>query len=279
MYGMKNIFDCHNHCQFSFDGKRTTVEESARAARAKGLGGIAFTDHYDMFVPNSPEEDEPVSAQTFDIPGQQEEIDRVQALFGDSLKILKGLELGMNENSRKEILAVLSRHSFDQVIASVHYLEDSDPYYGTYFGGKDWKQAYGKYLETIYTEMTVLGDFDIVGHYDYVARYAPYPQDGIFYRDFSDIFDSMFRYLIENGKGFEINTKSCKGGHGRKTSLDKDLLLRYREMGGEIITLGSDSHDADKVAEDFQAHASLLRSLGFRWTSHYEKRQLVQLPL
>ena len=87
MYGMKNIFDCHNHCQFSFDGKRTTVEESARAARAKGLGGIAFTDHYDMFVPNSPEEDEPVSAQTFDIPGQQEEIDRVQALFGDSLKI------------------------------------------------------------------------------------------------------------------------------------------------------------------------------------------------
>ena len=77
----------------------------------------------------------------------------------------------------------------------------------------------------------------------------------------------------------EINTKSCTGGHGRKTFLDRDVLLRYRQMGGEIITLGSDSHDAANVAEDFEAHAALLRSLGFRWTSHYEKRQLVQLPL
>ena len=112
-----------------------------------------------------------------------------------------------------------------------------------------------------------------------MARYAPYPQDGIVYRDFSDIFDTLFRYLVENGKGLEINTKSCNGSRGRKTSIDKDVLIRYKELGGEIISLGSDSHDAEKVADGFQMHADMLKSLGFRWTSHYEKRQLVQLPL
>lgn len=276
---MKNLFDTHNHCQFSFDGKRTTVEASAASALAKGLGGIAFTDHCDIFVSCMPGTEASAVLQDFDIPGQQAEIDRVQSMFGDSLKILKGIEFGININCRQELSDILKSHSFDQVIASVHYLDNSDPYYGGYFIGKDCKKAYGTYLETIYTEAVALKDFDIIGHYDYVARYAPYPQDGILYREFSDIFDTLFHYLIENGKGLEINTKSCTGGHGRKTFLDRDVLLRYRQMGGEIITLGSDSHDAANVAEDFEAHAALLRSLGFRWTSHYEKRQLVQLPL
>lgn len=276
---MKNLFDTHNHCQFSFDGKRTTVEASAASALAKGLGGIAFTDHCDIFVSCMPGTEDSAVPQDFDIPGQQAEIDRVQSMFGDSLKILKGIEFGININCRQELSDILKSHSFDQVIASVHYLDNSDPYYGGYFIGKDCKKAYGTYLETIYTEAVALKDFDIIGHYDYVARYAPYPQDGILYREFSDIFDTLFHYLIENGKGLEINTKSCTGGHGRKTFLDRDVLLRYRQMGGEIITLGSDSHDAANVAEDFEAHAALLRSLGFRWTSHYEKRQLVQLPL
>ena len=276
---MKNIFDTHNHCQFSFDGKRTTIERSVASAYEKGLGGIAFTDHYDIFVPNVPEGDDPIPAQNFDIAGQQKDIDRVQNIYGDSIRLLKGIEIGMNINCRDTVAETMSRHSFDQVIASIHYLEDSDPFYGGYFIGKDWKQAYGTYLETIYEEMVALADFDIIGHYDYVARYAPYPQDSIRYKDFSDIFDQMFRYLIDNGKGLEINTKSCSGTRGRKTVLDEALLLRYRQMGGEVITLGSDSHDPEKVADGFENQILQLRALGFRWTSHYENRQLVQNPL
>lgn len=276
---MKNLFDAHNHCQFSFDGKQTTVELSSKAAYEKGLGGIVFTDHCDIFVPQECLDYESVQPQDFDIAGQQAEIDRVQALFGEEFRVLKGIEIGMNDSSRDEINVVLAGHCFDQVIASIHYLENSDPYYGGFFTGRDWKNAYGTYLETIYKEIVALKDFDIIGHYDYVARYAPYPVDSIRYRDFSDIFDTIFRYLIENGKGLEINTKSSNGGYGRKTVLDHEVLLRYRELGGEIISLGSDSHAPANVAESFAENAAMLRSLGFRWSSHYEKRQLVQLPL
>ena len=45
-----------------------------------------------------------------------------------------------------------------------------------------------------------MGDFDVMGHYDYVARYAPYPQASILYKDFSDILDEMLTYLAQEGK-------------------------------------------------------------------------------
>ena len=276
---MKNLFDTHNHCQFSFDGKRTTIESSARSAYEKGLAGICFTDHYDFFVPDVNAEIETINPQIFDISGQQAEIDRVQGLHDDGFKVLKGIEIGMSEESREQTRQILTDNSFDQIIASIHYLEKSDPYYGGYFRGKDCIQAYGTYLETLYSEAVILKDFDIVGHYDYVARYAPFALDSLTYKDFGDIFDTLFRYLIENGKGLEINTKSCQGTKGRKTTIDRNVLLRYREMGGEIISLGSDSHDAENVADGFAENAAMLKSLGFRWTSHYENRQLVQLPL
>ena len=194
-------------------------------------------------------------------------------------QILKGIEIGMYEECHEPIRRTLEENSFDQVLASVHYIEQTDPYYGGYYEGKEWKEAYGRYLETIYREMTWLKDFDIMGHYDYIVRYASYPQTSIRYRDFSDLFDEMFRYLIHEGKALEINTKSYEGHRGRIVELDHDVLLRYREMGGEIISLGSDSHEPSRVGASFANHAALLKSLGFRWSAHYESRKLVQLPL
>lgn len=272
------MVDTHNHCEFSFDGKRTTAHRSAQSAFEKGLDGIVFTDHYDIYIPDVPGEELP-KPQDFDITAQQNELERINSLFPDSFKVLKGIEIGLNPNSVQQARSIIENHTFDQVIASVHYLEDSDPYYGAYFEGKDFKQAYGLYLEALYEGITSLKDFDIAGHFDYVARYAPYPQDCVRYADFSDIFDSLLKYLIENGKALEINTKSCGSSKGRATILDMELLKRYREVGGEAITLGSDSHTPDAVADRFEIYADLLRAAGFRWTSHYEKRQLVQLPL
>ncbi len=273
------LFDNHNHSQFSFDGQRTSIEASARAALSAGLGGICFSDHCDHYVPPMKADFEDLKPEYFDVDEQQAEITRVQGLLGNDIKILKGIEIGMYEDCHEQIRNILRSNSFDQVLASVHYIEQTDPYYGGYYDDKDWKQAYGRYLETIYREMTWLGDFDIMGHYDYIVRYAPYPVTSIRYRDFSDIFDEMFRYLIQEGKALEINTKSYEGHRGRIVELDLNVLHRYREMGGEIISLGSDSHEASRVGAGFSHHAALLKSLGFRWSAHYENRKLVQLPL
>jgi histidinol-phosphatase (PHP family) len=277
------LFDNHNHSDFSFDGKRTSVEKSVRAAVEAGLGGMAFTDHCDFFVPAMKAEFEDLVPETFDVKAQQAEIDRVQRMLESEehrqFRILKGIELGMHEDCHGQIRGILSEHSFDQIIASVHYLDGTDPFYGGYYEDKEWKEAYGHYLETIWKEMTWLKDFDIMGHFDYVVRYAPYDRTSLMYRDFSDILDEMFRFLIQEGKALEINTKSYRNYKGRDITLDRNILDRYKELGGEIISLGSDSHIPEQPGTSFKEYALLLKSLGFRWSAHYESRRLVQLPL
>jgi histidinol-phosphatase (PHP family) len=231
-----------------------------------------------MYVPEQTLVFAPKSCELVDIQAQQIEIERVQKLF-PQIKILKGIEIGMHHKCREEVKRMMTENSFDQVIGSIHYIGNTDPFYGSFFEGRTWKEAYGYYLETLYNEMTAWGDFDIMGHYDYVVRYCNYEQVDILYKDFSDIFDEMLRYLTHNGKALEINTKSYQNYKGRQANLDMNVLKRYREMGGEIISFGSDSHDAHVVGTDFEKYAALAKSAGFRWAAHYEKRQLVQLPL
>ncbi len=266
------LFDTHNHSQFSFDGWRTSVEMSAKSAVEKGLSGICFTDHCDFATPEMGFED-PLK-EVFDVDAQQKEIDRVRDLM-PGVKILKGIEIGINSKCTEQLAGVLARHEFDQVIASVHYLDGMDPFRGEYYIGKEWKGAYSYYLELLLEGITWLGDrFDIMGHYDYVTRYAPFPQTSILYRDFSDWLDPILKFLAENGKALEINTKTYQDFNGRAPVLDPDILKRYREFGGEILSLGSDSHNMEMVGTDFRHFAEHIKSLGFRYTAHYEKREL-----
>ncbi|MBO8485109.1 MAG: histidinol-phosphatase HisJ family protein [Bacteroidetes bacterium] len=277
---MHNLFDNHSHSQFSFDGGKTTVMASAVSAREKGLSGICFTDHCDFYVPPMKAAFEHLVPETFDVKAQQDEIDRVNRETGSKgFRVFKGVEIGLQKNSREKIREFLSENSFDGIIASVHYLDETDPFFGGYYQGKDWKTAYGHYLETLYEEMKWLGDFDIMGHYDYVARYAPYPQESIFYNDFSDIFDEILKYLAENGKALEINTKTYQDYKGRTPVLDKNILLRFREFGGEAISLGSDSHDPVRPGDKFERYAGFIRNAGFRFIAHFENRRLCMTPI
>ena len=272
------FYDNHNHSQFSFDGYRTTAEASTKAAYTAGLEGICFTDHCDFYVPPMKAAYEKFVSEVFDIEAQQKEIDRLSGTL-EGIKIFKGIEAGLYHACRQQLREHLSKHRFDQVIASVHYIDDTDPFYGGYYEGKDWKQAYGHYLETIFEEMTWLGDFDILGHYDYVARYAPYPQSSIFYKDFSDILDSILKYLAQEGKALEINTKTYQDYNGRTPVLDRDILMRYKELGGELVSLGSDSHDPSRPGHRFGEFAEVLISYGFRYLTHFEARKAVPLTI
>ena len=232
---------------------------------------------------------EPIVCEVFDVAAQQQEIDSINARiaggeFGREaarkFKVLKGIEVGMEEKSRPELEKHLAENCFDQITASVHYLEDSDPYYGPYYKGKNWKEAYGRYLEAYLREMKWLGDrFDIMGHFDYITRYAPYPKESILYRDFPGLFDEILRFLAENGKAIEINTKTYKTYRMRTPQLDRDIFIRFMELGGEAIVLGSDSHDCEQVGYRFEYYAQFVKSLGFRRLAHYENRKLKMVTI
>lgn len=277
---MTDLYDNHNHSQFSFDGGRTSVGKTVNSAIGKGLAGVCFTDHCDFFVPPMKAKYEEYVPEVFDVEARNAEIDKVNAKCPRDFLVFKGIEIGVQKSERDKIAAHLEKYSFDEIIASVHYLDDTDPFWGGYYEGKTWRYAYGHYLETLYDEMVWLGDrFDIMGHYDYVTRYAPYPECSILYKDFPDILDSMLKYLAENGKALEINTKTYQDFKGRTPVLDKNILMRYRELGGEIISLGSDSHDADRVGFNFERTAALVSRCGFRYLAHFDNRKPVMLPI
>ena len=269
-------FDLHNHSEFSFDSKGSTVLKTALAAREKGLGGFAVTDHFDYYSPALWERLHDVEPETFDVAAQQAAIDKARAEVPE-IKIFKGIEVGLSSARRDDIRAYLAPFEFDQITASVHYVDDTAPYLKDYYIGKTWREAYGRYLEYLYDEMRWLEDFDVMGHFDYVTRYPDYEQVDMLYRDFPDHFDAIFKYLIENGKALEINTKSYQLYKGRHPQLDVNVLLRYREMGGEIVCLGSDSHSSDLVGLEFERYAAILRSAGFKYLAHFEHRHLVML--
>lgn len=263
------LTDNHTHSLFSADS-RMEIRQAIAEARRQGLGGLAFTDHFDFDVP------EGVIAFEFD-PAEQQEAIR-DAAHGSGFRVCRGIEIGLQPQSFAKIRELLSRHRFDQIIASVHFVEGKDPYHGNYYIGKDFREAYRIYLEDILRCIRGMDDFDILGHYDYIARYAPYPES-VRYADFPDQFDAILRFLAENGKSLELNTKTYYLKPDGSPVPDPAVYRRFRELGGEAISLGSDAHKTEHIGHRFREFAALAREWGFRHTVSYRDRKPEYFPL
>ena len=89
----------------------------------------------------------------------------------------------------------------------------------------------------------------------------------------------ILKYLIEHGKGIELNTSGLKYGlpfaHPHS-----DILKRYRELGGEIITVGADGHKPEHIAYDFDKVSGILKDCGFKYYTEFSERKphFKQLP-
>ncbi|MFA5712676.1 MAG: histidinol-phosphatase HisJ family protein [Bacteroidales bacterium] len=259
-----NIVDSHTHSLFSPDSS-TPIAEAAKAAERVGVAGFAITDHYDLNAPGE------TARFIFDPKEQQAQIAKEQQ--GTTLKILRGVELGLLPYNLEEMAQKLSTIQFDVVIASLHIVDGVDPYFQPYYDGKSSKEAYGRYLEQFYTLAEQYSDFDIFGHHDYIVRYAPYHERVLRYSQHSDILDTIFKYLIYNGKAFEINSATYRDRGGAVPQIDKDSIKRFVELGGELVSLGSDAHTSDRMGENFTPLLHLLKSCGVRYITHFENRK------
>lgn len=275
------MFDSHTHSFFSKDS-RGSPELLCQAAIQKGLDGIIITDHLDYDFPGYTE------SSGIDFDAYLNYISRVSARYAPALKVLKGVEVGIQPHVIDRILNLVQSYAFDYVLASVHIIEGIDPYLGSYYQGKTKQQAYGRYLEEVLFAVERFPDFDAAGHLDYIIRYAPYPDRSMRYVDHPDLFDAIFKKLISTGRGLEVNTASYRknnggragggssgGDRGCSAGFDVNILKRYRELGGEIICLGSDSHGPDYVGYGFDEFVELLKESGFRYVAHFEGRKPV----
>jgi histidinol-phosphatase (PHP family) len=259
------LFDNHTHSHHSPDSRMNMVT-AADKIRDMSFRGICFSDHYDFDPPPG------IERFTFDINRQQSDIDKLKASYPD-LELLKGVEVGIQPVSLEAIGAFMKKHTFDTVIASMHFIRGHDPYHGKYYDDYGFREAYGIYLQDILESIRTFRDFDILGHFDYIARYSPYKEHEISLKTFGDILDPILRILAENGKTFEINTKTYQSfAHGTPV-LDVNILKRFRELGGAAVSLGSDAHSPERIGAQFDRYSELLRQYGFRYGVYYKNRK------
>ena len=261
------LWDTHMHSHFSTDSQADT-RKMIQASRTAGVDGICFTDHLDVDY-NSLSDD-----FLLDIPAYLEEMQAVQREFSSEFPICIGIEAGLQPHLEKKLPELIKPYPFDFVIGSSHVVHGQDPYYPEYYIGKTEDEAYREYFESILENLAVFDFFDVYGHIDYVVRYGPDKNQFYNYEKFSDVIDEILRTLIEKGKGIELNTAGFKYGLGHPNPTEA-VLARYRELGGEIITVGADAHKPEHAAYEFSKVPGILKTAGFQYYTVFQKRKPV----
>lgn len=267
--------DMHMHTWFSTDSEACPCDMADETVR-KGLKTICFTDHFDKDDLEWGEEG------IFDVDAYFVEMQKLQEEYAGKLNIRIGIELGLRTYLKDYYEELTKKYPFDFVIGSVHnvpYKKDAegnilytDPAAEKLFTDRTDKEAYRLMMETTLENVRTSDCFQTLGHLDYVVRYGKSREKEYSYTDYADIIDEILKLLIEKEKGLEVNSAGLKYGlpfaHPHP-----DVLKRYRELGGEIITIGADAHKPEHIAYDFAKAEEILKSCGFKYyTEFFEQK-------
>lgn len=265
------IGDTHVHSRYSTDSE-TPMEDMVKKAVEEGLPHLCFTDHID--------EDYPVEGVKFgfDVPSYFEEINTLREKYKDRILVLAGVELGMQLQLTERYAKLTKQYPFDFVIASQHLVGECDPYYPSTFEGKTDAQVYRKYFEETLKNVEAFGAFDALGHLDYIVRYGKYKTHSYSYSAYADVIDEILKTLVRKNKALEINTAGIRKSLGFPNP-SPDVLKRYRELGGTLVTVGSDSHKPYSIGFSFREAGELLKECGFTHYAYYVNRNPVFVKL
>lgn len=259
--------DFHMHTSFSGDSD-TPMEEMVRRAVSLGLEHICVTEHYDPdFIYGNGDE----GMFELDTASYLNESLRLREKYRDKISVGFGVELGLQPHLKHWLEEYSQSYGFDFIIGSSHICHRRDPYYPSFFDGRGEDEAHHEYFLSILECMESLSCFDVYGHLDYVVRYGPTKNEKYTYAKHADVFDKILSSLIEGGRGIELNTKGFRAGLHEPNPY-VDILKRYRALGGEIITVGSDAHNADDIAADFDRACDMLKSCGFEYYCVFRAR-------
>lgn len=255
------IADCHLHTEFSTDSE-TPMRAQAERAMELGIPAICVTDHMDM--------DYPQGEFWLDTDRYMEAVRRLQEEYRGRLEIGFGVELGLMEHLRARQEEYLKKYPFDFVIGSVHLIHGEDPYNGELFRKYGDEEVFREYFRLSHRLLADAPSIQSWGHLDYVVRYGQNPEV-YSYRKYADEIDAVLKLLLEKGIALEVNTAGFRT-LGR-TNPEPDVLRRYRELGGELITVGSDGHQPEYLGYRFRETEELLRSCGFSYYAVFRQRK------
>ncbi len=266
------FWDCHMHCNFSGDSDTPAID-MIKAAKAKGLRGITFTDHLDI--------DYPPQFGFFDLD-LENYYPKQHALAlqesTDDFTILTGLEMGIQSHVADKCYQAAKGFDYDFIIGSTHVVDHLDPYYDVFWETDDVSKLLTRYYEVILENITAYTDFDSLGHLDYIFRYKEEIKTSDTYLPYKNIVDAILEKIIKMDKALEINTGGYRKGINNPNP-SASIIKRYHELGGKLITLGADAHTTQDIASDFEKLPALLKECGFTEYAVYKNRKPTLYPL
>ena len=255
------MFDYHMHSIVSFDGHDTGLAMAQAAVKA-GLKEICFTDHLDY------DPLEKMGVMAFDTEVYNREYDRLEV---PGLLIRRGMEFGMTVDNREQFKKDLNRRKFDFVLGSVHFVDDLDVYFDDYWHDKTVFEAEWRFLEVTLDCVRLHDDFDVLAHLTYIGKtrchHAPRT---VPYMEHREVIDEILRVLAAKGKGMEMNTSGVDRCGGFLPTAD--IFRRFKELGGQIVTVGSDAHSAERVGQYSFDACGILKDI-FGYVCTFENRQ------
>lgn len=260
--------DYHLHTYYS-DDSEYPMEQLIQDAVSMGLSEICFTDHVDYGIKGDwadqsnvyqPEEKKKLPVMNVKYPACHAEIRRMQNKYAGKIVIREGMEFGMQLHTIPQYRKLFSSYPFDFIILSCHQVEDKEFWTQDFQRGKTQEEYNRKYYEEILRVIRTYKDYSVLGHLDMITRYdsaGVYPFECV-----RDIVTEILQQAICDGKGIEINTSSHRYGLTDLTP-SRDILRLYRELGGTILTIGSDTHKPEHLGAYIKETLEEVKKLGF----------------
>ena len=256
--------DLHLHSEFSFDSY-TDPEENIKAAIKNKVKIMAFTDHMDNFCQNDRD-------IFFDLEKYFSTIYKFREKYKNQIKILAGVEVGLACENADKINQFIDENPFDFIIGSIHAVEFKDIWSNRKIIEENPKYYFRKYYQYMLESIKSCKNFSVLGHIDYIDRYI---KDKSVIPDFSfyeDLIEEILKELVKTNRGFEYNTAGFRNDLTHANPKDK-ILEKYKNLGGNIITLGSDSHFPDTISYKIDDGIKHLKDLGFDHISYFENKK------
>lgn len=260
------LADYHVHTEFS-DDSEYLMEECIKKAVQIGLDELCFTEHIDYGVKTD---------LNCNLKEYRKEFLRCKELYQDRITLRFGIEFGIQTGTVQSFQQDFDEYPFDFVILSCHQVDNKEFWTQDFQRGKTQKEYQEKYYEEILQVIKKYNDYSILGHLDMIKRYdkcGEYPFEKV-----KPLIEEILKTIINDGKGIEVNTSCFRYGINDLTP-SIDILKLYRNLGGEIITIGSDSHEEGHLGCKIAEVQKTLKDLGFQAVYTFDKMKPIANPL
>jgi len=256
------MFDFHMHTHFSPDAFMT-LEEAIEAAVNKGLDTVCITDHVDYDF------DGDNNDFSINFGDYFKEIKRMQELYSGRINIRTGVEFGLQPHLYYRYSKDVVNNPFDFILCSIHSVAKTDLYSGNYFDIRNQVQSYTDYYKEMKDIVDNYEGYSVFGHLDVIKRYGAF--DIILpFHNYQEMVEDILKTIIAKGKGIELNTSGIRYGLGDYHP-SRDIIQLYHDLGGEIITIGSDSHKTKDIGFEFKKAARYLQEIGFKYITTFQQ--------